>query len=295
VFVKKKFVLAGMGYVAPRHLRAIRDNGGELIAVCDTVHDVVGILDSFYPDCLFFRDEDKFKEFCKENKPDYLCIASPNNTHFQYAKFGLANNCTVISEKPLCVYPSDLDILSEYEKRYDKKVYSILQLRLHQEVKRLKEMIDASDYNEHQIVLRYCTPRGPWYKKSWKIREDCGGVLLNIAIHLFDLLIFTFGNYTNFKVNSLTETKANGTLNLEKGQVEWFVSIDRNDVLDGIPKRSLEIGGKFLNLDAGFTDLHTDIYRNILLGNGYNINDCRPAIELIHNMKESYNTPKGER
>jgi UDP-N-acetyl-2-amino-2-deoxyglucuronate dehydrogenase len=283
-----RFALVGMGYVSPRHLKAIKENNGDLIAVCDTNHDVVGILDSYFPNTEYFKKESEFKSFCEKETINYLCIASPNNTHYRYAEFGLSIGANVITEKPTCLSIKEIEELINLEKLYDRNVYSVLQLRLHSEIIKLKKEIEKSD-KKHRINLRYCTPRGKWYNKSWKMQEEIsGGLLFNIAIHLFDILIYTCGDYKNFEVEYLDRTKANGRIELEKGEANWFVSIDPNDVLDNYPKRSLLVDWDAINLDSGFTDLHTKIYENIINGNGFGLNESRKAIELIFKLKKSY-------
>jgi UDP-N-acetyl-2-amino-2-deoxyglucuronate dehydrogenase len=295
--MKPKFALVGVGYVSPKHFRAIKENGGELLAICDTTHDVVGSIDAYFNDCLFFRDENKFRNYCKENKPDYLCVTTPNYNHFEQIKFGLESGCDVICEKPLVIKPEHLHELSTLEQTTGKKVWSILQLRLHKDLVRLKEVLEASDYNEYNGNLRYVTPRGPWYFSGcWKgIEEKSGSILYNLGIHLFDACCFLMGNCNKAELFSLSHNKAHGKLHLEKGNVEWFLSCDKDDVIEGLPKRCFEIDEYVLNLDQGFTDLHVSVYSNILQGIGYGIEDARSAIELIHNMKESYKTSKMEK
>jgi UDP-N-acetyl-2-amino-2-deoxyglucuronate dehydrogenase len=293
--MKPKFAMAGCGYVSIKHLKAIQSVGGELMAVLSK-NDVAGHLDSFFSNCKFFLDDFEFQEYCKEVGIDWLSVISPNYMHKSHIEFGLKIGANVVAEKPLVIDPKDLDLLSKIEEETGKKIFTVLQLRLHKDVIRFKEALKFSD-NYYKGNLRYTTPRGDWFKSSWKTQEDkSGGLCFNIGVHLFDLLLDTMGECKKFDIHHITREKANGILYLDNGEITWFLSIDRKDVIDGIPKRCLELeGGYVLNLDQGFTDLHDEIYKNALSGVGYGIEDARSAIELIHNMKESYNTPKGER
>jgi UDP-N-acetyl-2-amino-2-deoxyglucuronate dehydrogenase len=287
--MKPKFAMVGCGYVSHKHLKAISDVNGELIAVLSK-NDIVGHLDSWFNECKFFMNDLDFQECCKENKIDWLTVISPNHMHKQHIEFGLRNNINVICEKPLCLFPSDLDDLIRIEKETGKKVFSILQLRLHKEINRLREIIKLSNKERYKVNLRYVVPRGDWYGKSWKSDiNKSGGILLNLAIHAFDIMNYTFGHWKMASVSSLTETKASGYIDLENAYVEWFLSTDKNDLIEGIPNRCLSIGDEYtLNLDKGFTELHTNMYKKILAGEGYGIEENRIAIEMVCGMRDRF-------
>jgi UDP-N-acetyl-2-amino-2-deoxyglucuronate dehydrogenase len=197
----------------------------------------------------------------------------------------------VISEKPLVIEPSQLDELSILEEISGKKIWSILQLRLHKELLHLKKTVQQNSDIEYNVDLRYVTPRGPWYfSGTWKsIDELSGSILYNLGIHLFDACHFVFGDCHKAELYAFSQKEASGKLYLDRGTVSWFLSCDRKDIIEDLPNRSIKIDNYILNLDVGFTDLHTQVYKNLLNGEGYGIQECRPAIELVHGMKESFN------
>jgi len=292
----KRFALMGAsGYIAPRHMRAIRDTGHDLVSIFDP-NDSVGIVDSYFPNASYFSEYERFDRHVDRLRRtgkgvDFISIASPNYLHDAHIRFGLKNNANVICEKPLVLNPYALNSIKELEMETGKKVNTILQLRLHPAIVKLKKEIKNNQGSKHKIKLRYVTPRGCWYNYSWKGNfEKSGGLATNIGIHFFDMLIWIFGDVLNSFVEYHSDSKASGHLELEKASVDWYLSIDKND----LPKnqswgahRSILIDGKELEFSDGFTDLHTKVYENILNGNGFTINDCLPSLELVHQIRNS--------
>ena len=288
-----KFGLTGAaGYVAPRHMKAIKEVGGELVAALDP-NDSVGIIDSYFPDCSFFIDNERFdrhldKLYYSDSKIDYLSVCSPNYLHDAHCRLGMRVGADIICEKPLVINPWNLEQLKEVEERFNKKVNVVLQLRLHPEVMKLKETIDRNIL--HKVDIRYITPRGKWYDVSWKgDYRKSGGVLMNIGIHFFDMLIWLFGNVEGFAVESNNERSCSGILYLESAIVKWFLSINRSDLLDGCstPNRSIKIDGEELRFDNVFSDLHTDVYKEVVAGRGFGIDDASSSIQLVHKIRNA--------
>lgn len=296
----KKFALIGVaGYIAPRHLQAIKDNNCSLIAAMDT-HDSVGILDRYFPGASFFTEFERFdrhlsKLIGRSGNCDYVSICSPNYLHDAHIRFALRIGSNAICEKPLVTKPHNLDYLEEIEQQSGSKVYNILQLRVHDKIKQLKEKLKSEKSNtKKDVVLTYITSRGPWYKYSWKgDLEKSGGVATNIGIHFFDMLIWLFGNVQQSELHLLDDTKASGYIELENANVRWFLSTDSND----LPKeateqgqttfRSITIDGEEIEFSGGFTDLHTLVYKDILEGGGYGIADARPSVQLAWDIRHS--------
>lgn len=294
----KKFALVGAaGYIAPRHLRAIKDTGNDLIVAMD-VNDSVGIMDSHFPNAEFFTEFEDFAAFVEDqamqgNKLDYISICSPNYLHAPHMKYALKNGIDVICEKPLVLESSDMDTLKEYEEKYGAKVNSILQLRLHPSIIALKEKV-ASAPEDHifDVDLTYMTSRGKWYMKSWKGYEHkSGGVATNIGVHFYDMLHFVFGALQQNEVHFRDEKTASGFLKYEKACVRWFLSIDANNLPDNavqgekLTYRSITIGDEELEFSGGFTDLHTVSYQNIFAGNGFGVEENRVAIETVEKIR----------
>lgn len=289
------FALTGAaGYIAPRHLKAIKETGHKLVAMLDP-HDSVGIIDSFFPDCAYFNEPERFDRHIqklrrgpKEDQIDYISICSPNYLHDAHIRLALRSNSNAICEKPLVLNPWNCDALIELEEETKKKVYTILQLRYHKSVLELKEKIEKS--NDHHLVnLEYITSRGKWYNYSWKGNEEkSGGLITNIGIHFFDMLLWIFGNVIENHVDLLDPSRCCGQLILEKATVNWFLSISDRDLpnsSDSRTYRSIKVDDESFEFSGGFTDLHTTVYKNILAGNGYGIADAKPAIELVHNIR----------
>jgi len=296
----KNFAITGVaGYIAPRHLQAIKDTGNHLVAACDS-HDSVGILDRYFQDVSFFTEFERFDRHLEklrrnspENAIDYLTICSPNNLHDAHIRLALRLNADAICEKPLVLNPWNLDQLQELENETGKKVYTILQLRTHPSIIELKNKIENAEPNKkYDINLSYITSRGPWYRYSWKGDESkSGGVTTNIGIHFFDMLIWLFGKVESFNVSLKQHDKMKGFIELENAKVNWFLSIDKNDLPQsaknvGQPTyRSITIDGEEIEFSGGFTDLHTKVYEEILNGNGFTIEDARPSIQLAHDIR----------
>jgi UDP-N-acetyl-2-amino-2-deoxyglucuronate dehydrogenase len=298
----KNFALIGAaGYIAPRHMQAIHDTGNRLVAAMDPA-DSVGILDRYFDDVDFFTEFERFDRHAemlrrKDNGQElhYVSICSPNYLHDAHIRFALRINCDAICEKPLVLNPWNLDGLQEVEEESGKRIYNILQLRVHPEIIRLKEKYDNNkDMKKAEIDLTYITSRGKWYFYSWKgVMEKSGGVATNIGVHFFDMLMWIFGKIQHSEVHYRDEHKASGFLELEHANVRWFLSLDKSDlpeqaVKEGKPTfRSVLINGEEVEFSGGFTDLHTVVYKNILDGKGYGLNDVRPSIELVHDIRHA--------
>jgi UDP-N-acetyl-2-amino-2-deoxyglucuronate dehydrogenase len=291
------FALIGVaGYIAPRHLEAIKATGNNLVAAMDP-NDSVGILDRFFPEARYFPEFERFDRYAEKlrrgdesKRIDYVSICSPNYLHDAHIRFALRIGANVICEKPLVLNPWNLDALQVLENETHKSVSVMLQLRVHPALRALKEKL--SQTNKKRLVeLTYVTPRGPWYNYSWKGQEQrSGGLATNIGIHLFDLLIWLFGGVELSELHLKSESRCAGFLELENAKVKWLLSVDKSDLPVDDKRttpsfRSLRIDGEQIEFSDGFTDLHTTVYRETLLGNGFNIDDARPSIELAHNLR----------
>lgn len=294
----KKFGLTGVaGYVAPRHLKAIKETGNELVA-CYDPHDSVGVLDHFFPHADYFAEYERFERHLtklalhSKTKVDYLTICSPNYLHDSHIRLALNLGADVICEKPLLLNPKNLDILQELELKSGKKVYTVMQLRNHPTLLSVKENLINTSGEKHKVELTYITSRGNWYHYSWKGEEEkSGGIATNIGIHLFDLLIWLFGNVKNSEVSLSDKNRMSGSLELQNADVTWFLSIDENDLPEEIKAgnksihRSIKVDKKEVEFTEGFTDLHTRVYQDIFAGRGLGINDARPSIEAVYNIR----------
>lgn len=294
----KKFALIGAaGYIAPRHLRAIKDTGNDLVVAMD-INDSVGIMDSHFPNAEFFTEFEDFTAFLEDqamqgNKLDYIAVCSPNYLHAPHMKYALKNGIDVICEKPLVLESRDIDTLKEYEERYGARVNSILQLRLHPSIIALKEKVSVAPKGHiFDVDLTYMTSRGKWYMKSWKgFDHKSGGVATNIGVHFYDMLHFVFGELQQNEVHYRDEKTASGYLQYEKARVRWFLSIDANNLPDNavqgekLTYRSIIIGDEELEFSGGFTDLHTQSYQNVLAGNGFGVDENRVAIETVEKIR----------
>ncbi|MCG9729304.1 Gfo/Idh/MocA family oxidoreductase [Shewanella sp. Isolate13] len=295
----KKFALIGTaGYIAPRHLNAIRDTGNDLVVAMD-INDSVGIMDMHFPESEFFTEFEDFAAFVEDeslkgNKLDYISICSPNYLHAPQMKFALKNGIDVICEKPLVLSSKELDTLKVYEEKYGAKVNSILQLRLHPSIIALRDkVLNSSPEEVFDVELTYMTSRGKWYLKSWKgVNEKSGGVATNVGVHFFDMLHFIFGDIKFNEVHYKDEQTVAGYLEYERARVKWFLSIDANNLpenaVQGEKKtyRSIMIGDEELEFSGGFTDLHTQSYENVLAGNGYGLEENRTAIETVEKIRD---------
>jgi UDP-N-acetyl-2-amino-2-deoxyglucuronate dehydrogenase len=293
------FAITGVaGYVAPRHLKAIKDTGNNLIAAVDP-HDSVGILDRYFPTASFFTEFERFDRHLEklrrtpgDEHVHYLSICSPNHLHDAHIRLALRIGANAICEKPLVINPWNLDALEELEAETNCSIYTVLQLRIHPALIELKKTVQEK-YKDHnaEVKLTYITSRGLWYNYSWKgNKEKSGGIAVNIGIHFFDLLIWLFGSAANNTVHLYENDRAAGFLELDKANVQWFLSIDKKDLPGGIKGeettyRSIEVDGEEINFSSGFTDLHTRVYEEVLAGKGFGIKDARPSIKLVHDIR----------
>jgi UDP-N-acetyl-2-amino-2-deoxyglucuronate dehydrogenase len=294
----KNFALIGAGgYIAPRHMKAIKDTGNNLLAALDR-HDSVGILDSYFPQANFFVEFERFDRHIEKLKrkgmhTDFLTVCSPNYLHDAHIRFGLRIGADVICEKPLVLNPWNVDALMEIEKETGKKIFTILQLRLHPAIIALREKIQkATAGKKFNVNLKYITSRGRWYHISWKgDMQKSGGIATNIGIHFFDMLIWIFGDVVKNHVTRHTADTASGLLELEKADVKWFLSIDADTLPDECKQkgkrtfRSLTIDGEEFEFSEGFTELHTRSYEEILKGSGFPISETKKSIELAHSIR----------
>lgn len=305
----KNFAIIGVGgYIAPRHLKAIKETGNTLVAALD-VNDSVGILDRFFPDLPFFTEFERFDRFAEklrrekgERGIDYVTVCSPNYLHDAHIRFALRIGAHAICEKPLVLNPWNLNALQELEQESGCRVNTILQLRVHPSLIALRETLLAETRNDkHEVLLTYITSRGPWYMTSWKGNlERAGGVATNIGIHFFDLLIWLFGSVERSEVHHADQRKTGGYIELERARVRWFLSIDRNDLPDSATEcglstfRSITVNGREVEFSEGFTDLHTVVYQETLAGRGFGIEDARPSIELAHLIRNAHPSGIGD-
>jgi UDP-N-acetyl-2-amino-2-deoxyglucuronate dehydrogenase len=294
----KKFALIGAaGYIAPRHLKAIKETGNDLMVAMD-VNDSVGIMDSHFPEAEFFTEFEEFAAYLEDQeaagqKLDYVAICSPNYLHSPHMKFALKRGIDVICEKPLVLNSTDMDVLKGYEAKYGAKVNSILQLRLHPSIIELKEKVASAPKDKvFDVDLTYMTSRGKWYLKSWKgFDHKSGGVATNVGVHFYDMLHFVFGEIKKNEVHYRDEKTVSGYLEYERARVRWFLSIDAANLPDNaiqgekLTYRSIKIGEDELEFSGGFTDLHTQSYVNILNGNGFGVDENRAAIETVEAIR----------
>lgn len=301
----KNFALIGAaGYIAVRHMQAIKETNNDLIAVLDKF-DSIGIIDNYFPEADFFTEFERFDRHIdklnhNENKSiDYVSICTPNYLHDSHIRFALKQHADAICEKPMVLNPWNVDALGEVEKDTGQKINNILQLRLHPNIIKLKEEVDRSPEDKiYDIDLTYLTSRGKWYFISWKgDMQKAGGVATNIGVHFFDMLTWIFGDVKENIVHISEESKAAGFLRLKKANVRWFLSVDyRNVPVDIKAKgqriyRSITVDGNEIEFSGGFTDLHTLSYQEILKGNGFGIEDVRSTVQTVYDIRNS--TPVG--
>lgn len=280
-------VIGAAGYIAPRHLKAIQETGNKVVAIVDP-SDSVGIVDSCGYDVEYFRTMEELVKWLHDNKgiAQYMSVCSPNHLHAQHVMMGLISGLDVICEKPLVIHPINLERLRKLEQDTNNKVNVVLQLRLHPAVKALKRRM--SDGKTHDVALQYITPRGKWYHGSWKgDPEKSGGLITNIGIHFFDMLIWVFGAVKSWEIKGKHHDKCCGVLELERAKVDWFLSLDNQELPEGLnaPRRSLTVDGEHLDFSVGFSDLHTEVYTEILSGNGPDITDAEPSLKLVFEME----------
>lgn len=293
------FALIGAaGYIAPRHMKAIKETNNTLIAALDK-NDSVGNIDNYFPDSDFFIEPERFDRHIDklrkvpEKKIDYVSICSPNFLHDAHIRLALRNEAHAICEKPIVLNPWNIETLTELEKETTKNIYTILQLRYHESIVKLKNEIENSKRTEkYDIDLVYITGRGKWYQYSWKGDiSKSGGIATNIGIHFFDMLCWIFGEMENCVVHHSDNNRAAGFIELKKARVRWFLSVDANDVPSEFKEkgkrtfRSIKILGNEIEFSEGFTDLHTVSYSQILNGNGFRIIDAQPSVTIAHRIR----------
>ena len=300
------FALTGAaGFVAPRHFKAIHDTGNRLVAALDP-HDAVGGLDRYSFETRFFTEYERFDRHLaklhrgpEEGRVHFVSICSPNYLHDAHIRTALRNGAHAICEKPLVINPWNLDALQELEAESGRRVHTVLQLRTHPALVALRDRLMASG-GTHDVTLTYITARGQWYFTSWKGSDErSGGVVMNIGIHFFDLVLWLFGGVTDSAVHLLEPRRASGVLDLARARVRWYLSVDAAD-LPFQPEpggrttyRAIEVDGEPLEFTEGFTDLHTRVYEQVLAGEGFGIADARPSIELAYAIRTGAVTPAG--
>lgn len=303
----KNFAFTGLaGYIAHRHLKAIKDTGNRLVAAVDP-HDSVGIIDSFFPEASFFTEVERFDRHLEKIRRekngeaiDYLTICSPNNLHDAHIRLALRVGADAICEKPLVLNPWNLDVLQELEEEYGQRVWTILQLRVHPSLIELKQKLDSEPKNgqRHKIKLTYITSRGLWYHYSWKGDEErSGGIGTNIGVHFFDMLMWLFGPAQTTELYVREKNRMGGYLELPNADVEWYLSLEPEDIPEEAGPgqrtyRTISVDGEEIEFSGGFTDLHTRVYEETLAGNGFGIDDARPSIELVHKLRTMKLTEK---
>jgi len=296
------FAITGVaGYIAPRHLDAITTNRHEIVAALDP-HDSVGILDRYCPDARFFPEPERFDRHIEKlrrtgenNRIHWMSICSPNYLHDAHIRMAFRVGADVICEKPIVLNPWNLDALQELEGESGCRVWSVLQLRLHPSIIALKKRVSEENRgSKYEIELTYITPRGPWYLNSWKGNiERSGGLTTNIGVHFYDMLIWIFGAVEKSEVHISNSTRCSGFLELENANVKWYLSINREDSPlfrknnEPCTFRVISIDGDELEFTKGFTGLHTKLYESTLAGSGFGIEDIRPSIQLIHDIRNS--------
>jgi UDP-N-acetyl-2-amino-2-deoxyglucuronate dehydrogenase len=296
----KNFALIGAaGFIAPRHLKAMKDTGNNLIAAYD-VFDSVGIMDSFFPESSFFTEFELFdrhlsKNKGKEKEVDYVSVCTPNYLHDAHIRYGLRLGANVICEKPIVLNPWNIDALMNVEKETGNKVYNVLQLRLHNAIKALKERIDSEKRDaKYDVDLTYITSRGNWYYTTWKgdVKRS-GGVATNIGVHFYDMLSWIFGKVQQNVVHVSLHDRVSGYLEFEKARVRYFLSINYETLPEEVKLagkrtyRSMTIEGSEFEFSDGFTELHTETYKDILSGNGFGLKEARTAIEIVHDIRHA--------
>lgn len=299
----KNFALLGAaGYIAPRHMQAIKSTGNDLVAALDP-NDSVGVIDSYFPDAHFFteferfdRHVDKLRRSSPDARIDYMSICSPNYLHDSHMRFALRSGSDAICEKPLVLNPWNIDALVEMERDTGRKINTILQLRLHQSIIELKKKVDSTpDKKKFDVDLTYITSRGRWYLQSWKgDPKKSGGIATNIGVHFFDMLQHIFGKLTDSTLHASGEDKAGGFLEYERARVRWFLSLDLEDVPSEIRAsgqrtyRSIKVDGDEIEFSGGFTELHNRSYEEILAGNGFGLEENRGAIETVSAIRNGH-------
>lgn len=290
------FALIGAaGFVAPRHMRAIKDTGNILKVALDP-NDSIGVIDSYFPQASFFTEFERFDrhvhKLSRANEAiDYMSICSPNYLHDAHVRFALRAGSEAVCEKPLVLNPWNIDALAEIEEETGKRVNTILQLRLHDSIIALKQKIQSEPDKIYDVDLTYITSRGVWYQVSWKgDREKSGGIATNIGVHFFDMLHFLFGDNRKNTLHYQTDKAAAGYLEFSRARVRWFLSVDSSDLPETVDPgqttyRSITIDGEEIEFSGGFNDLHTRSYEKIIRGEGFGLSDVRPSIEMVSSIR----------
>jgi UDP-N-acetyl-2-amino-2-deoxyglucuronate dehydrogenase len=296
----KNFALIGAaGFIAPRHLKAIKDTGNNLVAAYD-VFDSVGIMDSFFPESSFFTEFELFDRHLSKNKGtdknvDFVSVCTPNYLHDAHIRYGLRLGSDVICEKPIVLNPWNIDALMNVERETGNKVYNVLQLRLHSAIKALKERIDSEKRDKkYDVDLTYITSRGNWYHTTWKgdVKRS-GGVATNIGVHFYDMLSWIFGKVQKNIVHVSSHDRVSGYLEFEKARVRYFLSINHDTLPEEVKLagkrtfRSMTIEGAEFEFSDGFTELHTETYKDILSGKGFGLEEAKTAIEIVHDIRHA--------
>jgi UDP-N-acetyl-2-amino-2-deoxyglucuronate dehydrogenase len=297
----RNFAIVGVGgYIAGRHLRAIRDTGNRLIAATDP-KDSVGLLDQYDFNVKFFTEIERFDRHIEKlrrgpasERLDYLTICTPNYLHDAHCRLGLRLGADVICEKPLVINPWNLDALRDLEQETGHHINTVLQLRVHPELAKLKKNLELKSGGQSNVILTYITGRGNWYQTSWKGQIDkSGGVATNIGIHFFDLLLWLFGPAGDVRLYHSDAYRMSGYIELQHAHVSWFLSVDPDDLplahaaQGKSTYRSITVDGVEVEFSEGFTDLHTRVYEETLAGHGFGIEDARPSIELTQRIRAS--------
>jgi UDP-N-acetyl-2-amino-2-deoxyglucuronate dehydrogenase len=296
------FALIGAaGFIAPRHMQAIHETGNSLVAAVDP-HDCVGRIDSYFPDARFFTEIERFDRYLEklrrgpeEDRVEYVSVCTPNYLHDAHVRLALRVRANAICEKPLVLSPWNLDALADLEAEYGTRVYTVLQLRLIEKLRNLQaEILASGSSSRRDVCLSYVTRRGSWYDVSWKgDPRKSGGVSMNIGVHFFDLVLWLFGEADRIEVHLHEPRRMSGSVELEHARVRWFLSVDERDLPESVRAagkfayRSMTLDGQEIEFSDGFTDLHTRAYKSILAGEGYGIQDARPAIELVHRINSA--------
>jgi len=292
-------LIGAAGYIAPRHMQAIKDTNNNLVAALDKF-DSVGIIDSYFPNADFFTETERFDRHLDklrgtENQIEYISICTPNYLHDSHIRLALRSDAHAICEKPLVLNPWNVELLKEVEKRNNKHIYTILQLRLHPSIIALKKEVENAPKDKiFDIDLTYLTSRGKWYHFSWKgEKQKSGGVATNIGVHFFDMLTWIFGDVKGNIVHVSEDSTASGFLKLERANVRWILSVDYNLIPKNIREtgartyRSITVDGKEIEFSGGFTDLHTISYQNIINGNGFTLADAENAINTVYHIRNA--------
>lgn len=298
--MNKNFAIIGIaGYIAPRHLQAIQATGNRLVAAYDK-SDSVGRIDSFFPEAAFFTEQELFDRHCSKLKGtagqiDFVTVCTPNYLHDAHSRYGLRLGADVICEKPLVLNPWNIDALQKIEEETGKRIFTILQLRLHPAIVALKKKIEEGPKDKiYDVDLTYITSRGYWYYASWKGDEHkSGGIATNIGIHFYDMLAWVFGDVKKNVVHIYSHDRVAGYLELERARVRYFLSINADhlpaNAVEGEKRtyRTIRIDGEEFEFSQGFTELHQESYRNILAGKGFGIEEARRSINIVYEIRHS--------